>query len=122
MADAKEKAAAAEATEEAPAKESKIAPKPDGFVSPYNFAKLLGVHQGKGEDGIRPQTIYAQVRNPPKLKDGTPFPVEQNSDGHYMINTEAALAWYDTRAQERAEAKASKAAKESADKEAAAES
>jgi hypothetical protein len=118
--DAKE----AVASEGAPAKESKIAAKPEGFVSPYNFAKALGVHEGKGEDGIRPQTVYGMVRNPPKLKDGTPFPVETNSDGHYMIDTGKALAWWDTRKKERAESKAAKAAAatEAADKEAVAAS
>jgi len=120
----KEAAATSEGTESAP-KESKIAPKPEGFESPYNFTKLLNDHLGKpreGEGAIRPQTVYAMVRSQPKLKDGTPFPVEQNTDGHYMVNVAAGIAWYDARQKERAESKAAKAAKaESGDKEAAAE-
>lgn len=117
MAD-KEKAAAAEASGEATAKESKIAPKPEGYMSPYHFTAVLSQHLGKE---IRPQTVYGMVRNQPKLKDGTPFPVEKNTDGKYMINAEAALAWFDQRQQERAAAKAAKAeAAASNDKEAAA--
>ena len=112
MAKDKEKAAEAEATEE---KESKIAPKPEGFTSPYKFADILSEHVGRE---IRPQTVYAMVRNQPKLKDGTPFPVQTNeADGRYMVNVEEALAWYDARQEERA---AAKKAKEE-DKEAAAE-
>lgn len=104
----------AQATEES--KESKIAPKPEGYISPYNFATVLSEHVGRE---IRPQTVYAMVRNQPKLKDGTPFPVEQNeADGRYMVNQEQALAWYDARQEERAQAKA---AKEASDKEEAAE-
>lgn len=112
MAKQDKEAAAAEGGETTEAaKESKIAPKPDGFVSPYQFAQTLSQKLGRE---IRPQTIYAQVRNRPKLKDGTEFPVEKNSDGHYMINEEAALAWYDARDQEKAAAAAAKASKEEA--------
>jgi len=100
----KDEAAAEEA--EATTKESKIAPKPEGFVSPYRFAELLSEHVGRD---IRPQTVYAMVRNQPKLSDGTPFPVEQNTDAHYMVNVEAGLAWFDTRQNERAASKAAKA-------------
>lgn len=114
MAKEKEAAAEAEATE-AEAAESKIAPKPEGFISPYRFAEVLSEHVGRE---IRPQTVYAMVRNQPKLKDGTAFPVEQNTDGHYMVNTEAGLAWFDARQSERAAAKAAKAAKEEAAEEA----
>jgi len=125
MADKEKAAAGGDAEEAAATKESKIAPKPDGFESPYNFTKLLNDHLGKpreGEGAIRPQTVYAMVRSQPKLKDGTPFPVEQNTDGHYMVNVAAGIAWYDQRQKDRAEAKAAKAAKASeGDKEAAAE-
>lgn len=100
------------------AKESKVAPKPEGFVSPYHFTTELSKHLGKE---IRPQTVYGMVRNRPKLKDGTEFPVETNTDGKYMINVQAGLDWFDARQKERAEAKAAKAAKAAeADKEAAA--
>ncbi len=112
---AKNKEAAAEAEAEATTEEkvSKIAPKPEGFTSPYHFAEALSKHVNRE---IRPQTVYAMVRNQPKLKDGTPFPVEQNTDGHYMVNTQAALVWYDSRQEERAAAKQAKAeAKTAAD-------
>lgn len=108
MAKNEEAAAEAAATKE---KEPKIAPKPEGFESPYQFAKALSEHVGRE---IRPQTVYAMVRNQPKLKDGTPFPVEQNTDGHYMVNVEAGLGWYDARQEERAAAKVEKAAAKAA--------
>lgn len=116
MAKDKEAAATGEATTEE--KEPKIAPKPEGFVSPYKFADILSEHVGRE---IRPQTVYAMVRNQPKLKDGTPFPVQTNeADGRYMVPADEALKWYDARQEERAAAKAAKASKES-DKEEAAE-
>jgi hypothetical protein len=115
----KEKAAqeeGAEATTDK--KESSIAPKPEGFVSPYKFASLLSERLGRN---IRPQTIYSQARNKPKLSDGTEFPVEVNTDGHYMINVEAAFEWYDKRASERAASAQAKADKEAAAAEAESE-
>ena len=106
-----DKEAAATGEQEAEGKKSSVAPKPEGFVSPYRFAEMLSERVGRE---IRPQTIYAQVRNRPKLKDGTEFPVETNTDGKYMINAEAAFAWYDTRDREKAAAKTAKAEKEAA--------
>lgn len=117
--DDKEKAAQEEGGEAtADKKESSIAPKPEGFVSPYKFATLLSERLGKQ---IRPQTIYSQARNKPKLSDGTEFPVEMNTDGHYMINAEAAFEWYDRRASERAASAKAKEDKEEAAAEAESE-
>lgn len=123
-ADAKEAAATEEAASEATEdKEPKIKPKPEGYVSPYAFADDLAVHLGQDKGSIRPQTIYALVRNRPKGAggEGDEFPVEENVDGKYMIHVETALDWWDRRAAAKAEKKAAKAKEEAAkDKEAAA--
>ncbi len=97
----------AEQAEETAEVESKKAPKPEGFVSPYEFAQLLSDHVGRN---IRPQTVYGFVRNETTNADGTPFPVEQNTDEHYMVNAEAALAWFDQRQADKAARAAAKAA------------
>ncbi len=110
---AAEAEAAAEGKEEQESK-SKKAPKPDGFVSPYEFATLLSEHVGKD---IRPQTVYGFIRNETKNADGTVFPNEKNTDGKRMVNTKAALAWYDQRQTD----KAAKAAAKEAEAEAEAE-
>lgn len=110
---AREKEQVADAEAEAAEKESKKAPKPDGFVSPIDYAKHRSELLGKE---IRPQTIYSYVRN------SEDFPAEKNTDGRYMVNQEAADRWFEERAAAKAARKAEKEAKKAAeaDKEAAA--
>lgn len=112
---ASKEAAAQEETAEATEKESKKAPKPEGFVSPIDYAEHRSQVQGKF---VRPQTIYGYIRN--NTEGDNPFPVEKNSDGRWMINQAAADAWFEARSKAREAKKAEKAAKEKADKEAAA--
>ncbi len=109
MAKAKEETETAPETEAAPT--SKKAPKPDGFVSPYEFADQLSDHVGRT---IRPQTVYGFVRNETTNADGTPFPVEKNTDDSYMVPTEAALAWWDQRQADKAARAAAKTAADEA--------
>lgn len=111
-ADEKEKVAAEETAAEEES-QSKKAPKPDGYVSPIEYAEHRSQLLGRL---IRPQTIYSNIRN----VEG--FPVEKNEDGRYMIHQETADKWYEDREKAKAERKAAKekAAKES-DKEAVAE-
>ena len=97
-----------EKAEETP---SKKAPKPEGYVSPYTFASQLSDHVGRT---IRPQTVYGFVRNETTNADGTPFPSEENTDGHYMVNTEQALAWWDQRQADKAARVAAKEAESAA--------
>ena len=106
MAD-KEKAAKAATETEAAEKKSKKAPKPDGYVSPVEYAKHRSELLGKL---VRPQTIYSYIRNTKG------FPFETNTDGRYMINVKVADEWFEERAkakEARAKAKEAEAEAES---------
>jgi hypothetical protein len=98
----------AKAEEKAPKKEK--APLPDGFVTPVTFAKELGAKLGKE---IRPQIIYGYVKNNgPQSKN--PFPFEKNSDGAFIVNRDAAFAWYDALQERKTTREAANAAKAAA--------
>jgi len=92
-------------------KKSKIAPKPEGFVSPYHFAAEL--KKATGEE-VRPQVIYGLVRNKPKNAKGVEFPVIQNEDGHFMVNVQEALQWWKDRVKRQPKTKEEAAAETAA--------
>jgi hypothetical protein len=117
MADTAKKGAAAAAAaagakaEEAPAaakaeKVSKKAPKPEGWVSPVEFAKELA--KALGQD-VRPQVIYGYIKNN-KGFGQDPAITSSNTDGHVMVNLQAGLAYLLDAKAKRAEAKSAKAA------------
>jgi hypothetical protein len=96
-------------TEAKPEKATK-APLPEGFITPVNFAKALGAKLGKE---IRPQIIYGYIKNNgPESKN--PFPFEKNSDGAFIVNEQAAYAWYDALQERKANREQKKAADEAA--------
>ena len=102
----------AEAVEEK-APKNKKAPKPDGYVSPVEFAKFYSADKaGVAVDdltegqAIRPQIIYGYIKN----SEGFRALVETNVDGKLMINVEAGLAFLRSRDATKAAAKAAKEA------------
>lgn len=110
MAKAEEAAKAAGATSEAaatakPAKQTKD-PKPEGFVSPVEFAKQYSAQIGHE---VRPQMIYGYIKNN-KGFGGDPNIVKVNTDGHQMVNTKAGLAFLADRDAKSVAAKQAKAA------------
>ena len=121
---ARKDAAAAAANEEATEKEapkSKKDPKPEGYVSPVEFAKLWSCAKAGVEPSIenygeldetaqvRPQIIYGYIRNNKGFAEAA---VETNTDEHLMVNVSAGLEFLTTAAAARAERAAAKAAKE----------
>ena len=106
-AEAAKAAGAAGATAETakPAKQTKD-PKPEGFVSPVEFAKLYSAQIGRE---VRPQMIYGYIKNN-KGFGGDPNIVQVNTDGHQMVNTKAGLAFLADRDAKASAAKQAKAA------------
>lgn len=109
---------AEEAVEGAEVKEtkSKKAPKPDGYCSPVEFAKVyaadkagVAVEDLTEDQIIRPQIIYGYIKNNKEFADGA---VEANVDGKLMVNIAQGLAILNARDAKRAQTAAEKAAKE----------
>jgi len=88
---------------EAKPEKTKKDPVPDGWETPVQFAKRLSAQLGTE---FRPQMVYGFIKN---SKD---FPNKQNTDGHWIVDIEAALAWFDAKEQRKAERAAKKAEKE----------
>lgn len=131
--------AAAEAageTEKTEKAVSKKDPKPEGYVSPVEFAKYYGlvkagvltpaqvVKQGYAGDHVpddfvplRPQIVYGYINNNKEFREGF---VSENTDGHLMVNLRPGLDFLAERDKNRAKAKAEKASKEAAEAAAAA--
>ena len=93
-----------------PAKEStKKTAVPEGHLSPVDFAKKLS--EVKGEE-VRPQIVYGYLKN---MKE---FPQVDRGEGvvpRIVIPTDDALAFLNTKAEERATKKAEKEAKAAAE-------
>ncbi len=123
MADGEKAAAKAAAgkgdKDKAEAKTKKDA-KPEGYVSPVEFAKLWSAHRaGKPatleayadldeKEQVRPQIMYGYIRNNAAFAEAA---ASQNTDGHWMINIKAGLAFLT----DRDKAKAAKAAEKAAE-------
>lgn len=107
-------------SEETPAKTKKD-PKPEGYVSPVEFAKLWSAHRagqpatleafGELDEGqvVRPQIIYGYIRNNAAFHEACAM---QNTDGHWMINTQSGLDFLTQRDSDRAAKASAKAASE----------
>jgi len=89
-----------EAVAEEKAPVTKKDPKPEGYVSPVEFAKLWSAHKA-GQPAtleayaeldesaqIRPQIIYGYVRNNTAFAEAC---VETNTDGRLMVNVNTGL-------------------------------
>ncbi len=115
-----------EPTEAKAAPVSKKDPKPEGYVSPVEFAKLYSCAKAGVEptlenyaelddsQQVRPQIIYGYLRNNDAFADAA---VETNTDDHLMVNVSKGLAFLVARDKARAvkaEAKEADAAKASA--------
>jgi len=111
------KAAKDEKVEEKEA--TKKDPKPEGYVSPVEFAKLWSAHRA-GEQAtleaydaldesqqVRPQIVYGYIRNNAAFAEAS---ASQNTDGHWMINVQAGLDFLTLRDTDRAAKKATAAA------------
>ena len=101
MSDTQEETTAAEAV---PAKTKKD-PVPDGWETPVQFAKRLSAKLGTD---FRPQLVYGFIKNSKQ------FPFKQNTDGHFIVDIEPALVWFDEKEARKAERVAAKAAKAAA--------
>lgn len=93
---------------EAPAKQSKKQPLPEGFVTPTALSHILSERYG---EPVAPQRVYGYVKN------GKDFPSQQAPDGRVMVPEAEAVAWVDAsreRAKERAAKREAKAAADAA--------
>jgi hypothetical protein len=106
MSDMSEETLVEEAPAEAPkAEKVKKDPVPDGWETPVAFAKRLGAKLGSE---FRPQLVYGFVKN------SKTFPAKQNTDGHWIVDIESALTWFDEKEARKAERATAKAEKEAA--------
>ncbi len=102
------------ANEETPAAEGADAPgnnnkgkkaaKPEGWVSPVAFNKLMNEKFGLENP---PQSMYGLLKS---IKDENILTTNQ-ADGHQMVNVEAGTTWFEGQLAKRAERKAKKASK-----------
>ena len=65
---------------------SKKDPLPEGWLTPSGFAKVLSK---KEKMDIRPQRIYGYVKN------GKDFPSKKHTDGRVILDSSAAISWFE---------------------------
>ena len=115
------KAAKGEKAEEKAAPATKKDPKPEGYVSPVEFAKLWSAHRAGQQatleayaeldeaQQVRPQIIYGYIRNNAAFNEAA---ASQNTDDHWMINVQAGLDFLTQRDTARAAKQAAAASAE----------
>jgi hypothetical protein len=93
----------AEEPAEAKVEKTKKDPVPEGWETPVAFAKRISAKIGSD---FRPQMVYGFIKNSKN------FPFKQNTDGHFIVEIEPALTWFDEKETRKAQRAADKAAKE----------
>jgi len=100
-------------------KESTRPPVPEGFISPVQFAKLLGEHlTAKARETnpeaeaieVRPQVVYSYIKNN-DASSKNPFPCRTDVPGRAIVlKADEGLAWWDEKNARVAKSKADRAA------------
>jgi hypothetical protein len=113
---------AAETTTEAKAEKEPAKPKrgdlPEGWVTPIQFAKVLGekgLHtdrDGNVVDEVKPQMVYSYMKNSPKDDRLEPTDIKDSNDvTRSALKLDDALAWWERKNARAAERKANAAEK-----------
>jgi hypothetical protein len=113
---------ASETTTEAKAEKEPAKPKrgdlPEGWVTPIQFAKVLGekgLHtdrDGNVVDEVKPQMVYSYMKNSPKDDRLEPTDIKDSNDvTRSALKLDDALAWWERKNARAAERKANAAEK-----------